>query len=266
MASKMAARIAHSFVVLIILYIPACLAGENQQLNYENWDRMLEGEWMIKFFAPWCPACQHVAPVWSNLALEADTLGINVAEVDTTKEPVLSGRFMIFSLPTIFHVKDGEFRKYDGRRSLQGFTDFIRDQKWREVEPLPWWKSPSSFLMGCLGLVFKLSLLLKDLHELLTVTYGLPVWASYTIFGVATVLTGLILGMGIVLISDFVLGGPSVIQSPQIPTLPSKKESEEGPGEEHNEEDDKEGKETKETQDNDTEKSGVRKRVAATTD
>jgi len=53
-----------------------------------------------------------------------------------------------------------------------------------------------------------------------------------------------------------------VIQSPQIPTLPSKKESEEGPGEEHNEEDDKEGKETKETQDNDTEKSGVRKRVS----
>ena len=35
----------------------------------------------------------------------------------------------------------------------------------------------------------------QDLHELLTVTYGLPVWASYAIFGVATVLTGLLLGM-----------------------------------------------------------------------
>ena len=35
----------------------------------------------------------------------------------------------------------------------------------------------------------------QDLHELFTVTYGLPVWASYTIFGVATVLTGLLLGM-----------------------------------------------------------------------
>ena len=35
----------------------------------------------------------------------------------------------------------------------------------------------------------------QDVHELLTVTYGLPVWASYTIFGVATVLTGLLLGM-----------------------------------------------------------------------
>ena len=39
------------------------------------------------------------------------------------------------------------------------------------------------------------SLLFQDLHELITVTYGLPDWASYTIFGLATVLTGLFLGM-----------------------------------------------------------------------
>ena len=37
--------------------------------------------------------------------------------------------------------------------------------------------------------------LLQDLHELLTVTYGLPVWASYTIFGVSTVLIGILLGV-----------------------------------------------------------------------
>lgn len=37
--------------------------------------------------------------------------------------------------------------------------------------------------------------LLQDVHELLTVTYGLPVWASYTIFGVTTVLLGILLGV-----------------------------------------------------------------------
>lgn len=219
---------------------------------------------MIKFFAPWCPACQHVAPVWSKLALKADSLGINVAEVDTTKEPALSGRFMIFSLPTIYHVKNGEFRKYEGPRSLQGFMDFIREQKWREVEPVPWWKSPGSFLMWCLGLMFKLSLVLKDLHELLTVAYGLPVWASYAIFGVSTVLTGLLIGMGIVIVSDYIFGGPPVVQSSTVPAPPLKEESEEGPGEEHNKEDDEE--QTEKVEDNDTERSGVRKRVAATTD
>ena len=47
---------------------------------------------------------------------------------------------------SIFSVKDGVFRKYEGSRSLKGLMDFISDQKWREIEPIPWWKSPSSHL------------------------------------------------------------------------------------------------------------------------
>ena len=35
----------------------------------------------------------------------------------------------------------------------------------------------------------------QNIHTALTESYGLPAWASYVIFGVATVLTGLILGM-----------------------------------------------------------------------
>ena len=61
------------------------------------------------------------------------------------------------------------------------------------------------------------------------------------------------------LVSDYVLGGPSVIQPPVIPAQPSKKESEEEPGEEHNDEDSKE--EPAERQDDNTEESGLRKRV-----
>ena len=38
-------------------------------------------------------------------------------------------------------------------------------------------------------------LCMQDTHELLTVTYGLPVWASYAIFGVLTVLVGILLGV-----------------------------------------------------------------------
>ena len=44
-----------------------------------------------------------------------------------------------------------------------------------------------------------------------------------------------------------------------MPAPPLKEESEEGPGEEHNKEDDEE--QTEKAEDNDTERSGVRKRV-----
>ena len=44
---------------------------------------------------------------------------------------------------------------------------------------------------------------LQNIHTALTESYGLPAWGSYVIFGVATVLTGLILGMvGISLMVD----------------------------------------------------------------
>lgn len=67
----------------------------------------------------------------------------------------------------------------------------------------------------------------------------------------------------IVLVSDYILGGPSVIQPPEMPAQPSKKESEQEPGEEHNEEDNKE--ETVDRNEDNAEDSGLRKRVSSYT-
>lgn len=77
---------------------------------------------LIISFAPWCPACKRVAPVWSSLASNAESLGIKVAEVDTTNEPGDAGTktkfkiqkreicqmlifFLILVLPFSFSVK-----------------------------------------------------------------------------------------------------------------------------------------------------------------
>ncbi|EDO42466.1 predicted protein, partial [Nematostella vectensis] len=166
-----------------------------KELTDANWDEVLEGEWMIKFYAPWCPACQHVAPIWSAFAVKSQQLGINVAEVDVTQQSALSGRFMVSSLPTIYHVKDGRFCKFEGSRSLDGFESFIIDEKWHQVDPIPWWKSPGSYLMSALGILFKMSMLLMVSHDALTITYGLPSYVSYAIFGVCTVGLGLCLGL-----------------------------------------------------------------------
>lgn len=38
----------YGFVVFIVLISSGCTAGETQQLSYENWGQMLEGEWMVK--------------------------------------------------------------------------------------------------------------------------------------------------------------------------------------------------------------------------
>lgn len=42
---------------------------------------------------------------------------VNVAKVDVTEQPGLSGRFSITALPTIYRCNDGEFRCYQGPRT-----------------------------------------------------------------------------------------------------------------------------------------------------
>ncbi|KAK2538976.1 Tmx1 [Columba guinea] len=110
------------------------------------WQELLQGEWMVEFYAPWCPACQSLQPEWEKFAEWGEDLEVNVAKVDVTEQPGLSGRFIITALPTIYHCKDGEFRRYQGGRTKTDFINFISDQEWKSIEPVSSWFGPSSFL------------------------------------------------------------------------------------------------------------------------
>merc|ERR1712198_326833 len=105
--------------------------------------------------APWCPACQGFKETWENYATWAEDLDINVAVVDVTDNPGMSGRFLVTSLPTIFHVKDGVFRQYQGPRNTGDLISFVEDQRWNQVTAVNWWLRPDSFLMSGLSLFFK---------------------------------------------------------------------------------------------------------------
>lgn len=59
---------------------------------------------MSSSYAPWCPACNALAPAWKELASRAERKGLLVktGAVDVTKAPGLSGRFVVTALPTIY--------------------------------------------------------------------------------------------------------------------------------------------------------------------
>jgi thiol-disulfide isomerase/thioredoxin len=46
-------------------------------------------------FAPWCPACRGLQPVWEDFSSWGRDLDIKIGQVDITSSPGLSGRFMI---------------------------------------------------------------------------------------------------------------------------------------------------------------------------
>ena len=75
---------------------------------------------------------------WEEFGKWTDDLNLDgVAEVDVTLSPGLSGRFLITSLPTILHVKEGEFRQYTKKREKDSLIDYVEKAEWKNEETLP---------------------------------------------------------------------------------------------------------------------------------
>jgi len=201
----------HLFCYLIALLISISILNPAEarskhlkHITEEKWRDILTGEWMLEFHAPWCPACKDLVKSWNAFAEWSKDLSVNVADIDVTTNPGLSGRFLVTALPTIYHVKDGVFRSYAGPRDKDDFISFIEEKKWTIIDPIPSWKHPDSFQMSVVAWFFKLSMSVRDLHNHLVEQRGLPTWGSYALFGVATLILGCILGFFIVCIIDWV--------------------------------------------------------------
>lgn len=173
-------------------------------LDESNWNLMLKGEWMVEFFAPWCPACKNLMPTWEKFADTAANFNVKVAKVDVTTSPSLSGRFFVTALPTIYHVIDGEFRQYRGSRDIDALTVFVQKKDWKKLEQISAWKNPDSLHMSILSYFFKLSHMLKEFNGRLQEEYGLPSWGSYALFAIGTIFVGAVLGLLLVCVVDFI--------------------------------------------------------------
>jgi hypothetical protein len=64
-------------------------------------------------------------------------------------------------LPTIYHVKDGQFRRYKGSRDINSLMSFVEDKTWEQLDPVESWKKPDSLPMSILSWFFRLSHFLK---------------------------------------------------------------------------------------------------------
>jgi len=192
------------YFIFSLLCLSTCVNGKLHQITEDNWRDVLKGEWMVEFFAPWCPACRALQSSWDEFSGWSEDLEIGIAQVDVTVSPGLSGRFMVTALPTIFHVKNGVFRQYRGARDKDSFISYIEEKKWSSVEPISDWKSPDSIQMSMVSYFFKLSMVLRNVHTTLTEEYQLPSWASYVAFALATITLGGVLGLVLVCCIDCV--------------------------------------------------------------
>ncbi|CAG2099999.1 unnamed protein product [Medioppia subpectinata] len=196
----------HVIIVAILLHLCRQSSAKSALivLTEDNWSDMLSGEWMVEFFAPWCPACRSLQKDWQTFATWSEDLSINVGAVDVTANPGLSGRFLVTQLPTIYHVKEGVFRQYKGSRDSNAFVNFVEQKTWQSLDPISLWTSPDSVLMSIVSYFFKVSMALRAVHNRLVDDYGIPYWGSYVLFAFVTILFGALLGLLIVCIIDLI--------------------------------------------------------------
>ncbi|CAF3654163.1 unnamed protein product [Rotaria socialis] len=191
--------------LLLLLLLPCLISTQLVDLTDKTWREMLTGQWMVEFYAPWCPACQQFKQIWRDFSNAMSSRNIKVGAVDVDKYQSLSGRFRISSLPTILHVRDGVFHQYEGERSLRGLRNYIDKEEWLKSGPMSSSFAPDSLVMSLISYVFDLSLLVKNAYSILLDQYGWPAWLIYTVFGIAMVIVGIIIGFISLMIMDCII-------------------------------------------------------------
>lgn len=77
-------------------------------INNENFNLINESNKpvLIDFYADWCGPCQMLSPIIHEIADARED--ILVAKINVDENPELSQKFGVFSIPSLFVLKNGE--------------------------------------------------------------------------------------------------------------------------------------------------------------
>ncbi|CAF1110196.1 unnamed protein product [Adineta steineri] len=180
--------------LLLALFFPCLISTEPIELTDQTWKKMLDGQWMVEFYAPWCSACQKFKPIWNDFSKAMSSKHVKVAAIDTDKYPSLSNRFRIAGLPTVFYVRNGVFRQFEGGdRSLNSLKKYITNEDWLKTEPIPSYIAPDSIIMSFVSSNYNIHQLFtvcssEDVFTILQDEYKFPAWTVYIIIAIASIL------------------------------------------------------------------------------
>lgn len=102
--------------------------GISVPLTAESFQKLVtttQDPWFIKFYAPWCPHCQAMAPNWKEMAKENKDI-LNVGEVDCDIETRLCEDARVGAFPTMYFFRGGQRVEYTGLRGLGDLLSYTK--------------------------------------------------------------------------------------------------------------------------------------------
>lgn len=81
--------------------------------------------WFIKYYAPWCPHCQQMAPTWERMATDL-ARQINVGEINCDDHRDVCVENGVTSFPTLVLYAHGNAYEYHDDRSLVSLVGFAK--------------------------------------------------------------------------------------------------------------------------------------------
>jgi len=110
-------------------------------LNDFNFEaNVAQGNWFIKFYAPWCGHCKSMAPTWDEFAeaVKDDPIGIKVGKVDCTVDKEICAKYEVQGYPTLkLFVEGGKVFDFKGDRTADAFEKFAKKKIEVAGQPIP---------------------------------------------------------------------------------------------------------------------------------
>lgn len=94
-------------------------------IHYEDgFDKLIEKEAVVDFYATWCGPCKMFGPVFEDVSLKND---INFVKVDVDKYSEIAREYGVMTIPTVILFKDGvEVKRNIGFMSEEELSNFLK--------------------------------------------------------------------------------------------------------------------------------------------
>jgi thioredoxin 2 len=95
-------------------------------ITFDNYIRKSHRPVLVDFWAGWCAPCRLLAPILDAFIMSQHS--IIVAKVDTERNPLITSKFKVFSIPTLILFDKGEeVKRITGALPLQALEDQLKN-------------------------------------------------------------------------------------------------------------------------------------------